>query len=176
MEGCDVNTGNDFCRTCGCNFPPDPSELACVEWERCRRAQQPKAAGQDAGRQSRHTDDNGTGPAPAAPTPLHDYECEGSTTLCCCHVRATVRDLERRLAEALNENDAMAKDYLELGRKLEDAERQLAKNYDRVVAALRESAETAALVLQYCPDVGWRVDAIGAVTKARALLRELEES
>ena len=36
-----VNTGNDFCRTCGCGFPPCEGELACHTWEICQEAQAP---------------------------------------------------------------------------------------------------------------------------------------
>jgi len=43
------NTGNDFCRTCGCNFPPDVEEQACIEWEKCRSVQAPQSETQAQG-------------------------------------------------------------------------------------------------------------------------------
>ena len=40
----DRNSANNFCRTCGCHFPPDVSELACRAWEECCEAQEPQSA------------------------------------------------------------------------------------------------------------------------------------
>ena len=38
-----ANAGNNFCRACGCHFPPDNDEMACRAWEICCEAQSANA-------------------------------------------------------------------------------------------------------------------------------------